>query len=290
MLVTVTFTPVELEIRDVSSAAVVAIDCFRASASIVRALGAGAEAVYPFLSVEEAFEEREKRPGAVLAGERSGRKVEGFDLGNSPSEFTPEAVGGREVVMTTTNGTRLLSAAANAEALYVSCFLNLSATAGALAGFAGAAGGGRTGGPPAAGEDGAPEAAGKREALFKEAGGAAGSAADGGAAGGSGGRGEVVLAAAGTEGLFSIEDALCTGLLARRLRERPGVELDDSAAFAALAAERPWEELRELCLGGRGAANVRAAGLEGDLEDCLRPDESGIVARVEREPLRIAAR
>ncbi len=69
-----------------------------------------------------------RRPGdVVLGGERRGLKIEGFDLGNSPAEYTSESVGGKDVVLTTTNGTKALSHARQSAQIYVGAFVNLSA-------------------------------------------------------------------------------------------------------------------------------------------------------------------
>lgn len=233
MRVSVTFTPVELETRDVSGARVVVIDCFRFSTSAITALASGATAIYPFLSVQEALEEKAVRPCAILAGERRGVKIDGFDLGNSPKEFSSPEIAGSEILMTTTNGTRLLSAAVHARELLTAGYVNASATASALA---------------ARDED-------------------------------------VILAAAGTEGHFSIEDALCAGLLVRLLGESRRIETDDQAAFARAAAACPWDDIRRMALGGRGADNVRAAGHNEDLDDCLRIDTIPLIAPVTGEPL-----
>ncbi|MHC4713963.1 MAG: 2-phosphosulfolactate phosphatase [Planctomycetota bacterium] len=234
MGVSATFTPAEIEGRDVTGAAVVVIDCFRAATSVAVALEAGARAIYPFLSVQEARDEKARRPGALLAGERHAERPEGFDLGNSPREFRGETVRGREIIMTTTNGTRVITAASHAEGLFMCGFVNLTATA---------------------------------EAVLR-------------------GRGDVILACAGTAGRFSIEDALCAGLLAEKLA-RTGSELDDSAVFARAAADAPWADLREAAISGRGAAHVRRAGLERDLEDCLALDSLGVAAEIRKDPLRV---
>jgi 2-phosphosulfolactate phosphatase len=111
----------------------------RATSSIVTALARGAEAVAPASTIAEAVGLRSRQPEALLAGERDGVRIPAslaggvsFDLGNSPREFTPQAVGGRVVVMTTTNGTRALRASATARRVLVAAFLNLEATANLL--------------------------------------------------------------------------------------------------------------------------------------------------------------
>jgi 2-phosphosulfolactate phosphatase len=68
----------------------------------------------------------------LLAGERNGFKLEGFDFGNSPQEFTPERVGGASIVITTTNGTQALVMSNAADRIWVSSFYNLSATVEAI--------------------------------------------------------------------------------------------------------------------------------------------------------------
>lgn len=110
------------------------IDQLRATSTIVTALAHGAAAFYAVRSVEEARLLKRSKPGALLAGERGGLPPEGFDLGNSPRAFTPEAVGGREIILTTTNGTGALAACRGAETIVAASFLNLSAVVSLLAG------------------------------------------------------------------------------------------------------------------------------------------------------------
>ena len=135
MNATVFFTLQEADGVVLQDHTAVVIDVLRASSTIVAALAAGAQAIYPVISTEEAIKLATSlgREDALLAGERKGLKVEGFDLGNSPREFTPETVGGKRVVMSTTNGTRALVAVAGAERVLVAAFLNLSAVAAACA-------------------------------------------------------------------------------------------------------------------------------------------------------------
>lgn len=112
-----------------AGSAVVVIDLLRASSTICQALAAGATEVVPFLEVEDALVAAEKagRASVLLGGERKGGKIPAFDVGNSPSEYTPERVAGRRVFFTTTNGTRALHHARQARRILVGCFLNLSA-------------------------------------------------------------------------------------------------------------------------------------------------------------------
>jgi 2-phosphosulfolactate phosphatase len=107
----------------------VVLDVLRATTTIVTALAAGCSAVYPCATVEEARRTADgMRAGRVLlAGERDGMPLSGFDLGNSPAEFTPTHCRDLAVVMTTTNGTHALLRAAVAARALVAGFVNFSA-------------------------------------------------------------------------------------------------------------------------------------------------------------------
>jgi 2-phosphosulfolactate phosphatase len=107
----------------------VVIDVLRASTTIVTALAHGAALVLPRRSVAEARAAAAARPGALLGGERGGVRITGFDLGNSPAEYTADRVAGRPVVITTTNGTAALAACHEAAAVVVGAIVNRTAVA-----------------------------------------------------------------------------------------------------------------------------------------------------------------
>ncbi|HVA45307.1 MAG TPA: 2-phosphosulfolactate phosphatase [Pirellulales bacterium] len=123
-------TPDELE-----GAAVVVIDVLRATTVITHALAAGAREVVPCLEVDDALRVASALPKgrAVLGGERGGLKIEGFDLGNSPNEFTHATIGGKTLVFTTTNGTRAMMHCQRARRVLIGAFVNASAVVQALA-------------------------------------------------------------------------------------------------------------------------------------------------------------
>ena len=105
----------------------VVIDVLRATTTIVHALAAGAQAVIPCLEVEEARRQAiQLGEQAVLGGERKGKRISGFDLGNSPNEYTPETVQGKTVVFTTTNGTRAIAVCRNANRTLLAAFVNFA--------------------------------------------------------------------------------------------------------------------------------------------------------------------
>lgn len=103
------------------------IDVLRATTTLTRALAHGARAVVPVATPAEGFAARERRPGSLLCGERDGRRVPGFDLGNSPFEYEPDVVRGRTLVFASTNGSQALLAAARRRVRVLACFANLSA-------------------------------------------------------------------------------------------------------------------------------------------------------------------
>jgi 2-phosphosulfolactate phosphatase len=123
------YLPLDVPTEEMAGTTVVVIDVLRATSTICQALAAGARDVVPFLEVEEALAAADKvgRAEVVLGGERGGKRIDGFDLGNSPSEYTPGAVGGRRVFITTTNGTRAMHHARPAARVILGSFLNLSA-------------------------------------------------------------------------------------------------------------------------------------------------------------------
>lgn len=111
---------------DVQDRTVVVIDVLRACSTIVTALDRGARAVMPVLDMAQAGKIAGNLDPEVyrLGGEQGGEKIEGYDLGNSPHEYTRETVEGRDIILNTTNGTRALERAKEAEHLVAACFLN----------------------------------------------------------------------------------------------------------------------------------------------------------------------
>jgi 2-phosphosulfolactate phosphatase len=122
-------SPAEVDESAVEGRVAVVIDVIRATTTMVEALANGARDIIPTASTEEAVKLASSlgRKDALLCGERKGLKVEGFDLGNSPSEFISDVVGGKQLVMSTTNGTRAFLAAEDSHRVFAASFLNLSA-------------------------------------------------------------------------------------------------------------------------------------------------------------------
>lgn len=109
---------------------VVLVDILRATTSICAAFENGVERILPAASIEDTLKMKEE--GYLVASELDGKKLDFADFGNSAFHFTREAIGGQTLVYCTTNGTRALDIARNAEKIAIGAFVNLSALAGWL--------------------------------------------------------------------------------------------------------------------------------------------------------------
>jgi 2-phosphosulfolactate phosphatase len=122
----VCLTPVLIPLYKVENHIVVIIDIFRATSSVCYGIENGAEAIIPVAEVEECIAYRDTNSGYLLAAERDGSVVEGFDFGNSPFSYTKEKVAGKTIVLTTTNGTQALHLSRKAKKVVIGSFLNLT--------------------------------------------------------------------------------------------------------------------------------------------------------------------
>lgn len=126
--------PERVPAAELAGCTCVVIDVLRATTTITYALAAGAREVAPCLEVEHALQLAREFPHGsfVLGGERGGKKIVGFELGNSPTEYTAASVGGKSVIFTTTNGTRALLHYSAAKEILLGSFANLSAVVKAI--------------------------------------------------------------------------------------------------------------------------------------------------------------
>lgn len=243
--------PDHVEPGELAGTVVVVLDVLRATTVMARALDAGADAVIPCLEIEDALEtarqlERGPEPAAaLLGGERGGLPIPGFDLGNSPDDYTPARCRGRTLVVTTTNGTRaiLASIRGGARRVLAASLVNRAATAELLAAWA------RTPTPATAPETPTDPSASPLR---------------------------IHMMCAGTEGRTSWEDALGAGALAVAIAERLETPPRRSLHLAndeALLATRAWRDveanlprrpLASVLREGRGGRNVVRIGLESD--------------------------
>jgi 2-phosphosulfolactate phosphatase len=121
-------SPALLSLYDITSSVVVIIDVLRATSTIATVLYNGAKEIIPVDSVNECIRIG-RQIEAITAGERDGKVAEGLQYGNSPFEYPESFIGGKTLVLTTTNGTKLLHMALNngAHEIITGSFANLDA-------------------------------------------------------------------------------------------------------------------------------------------------------------------
>ena len=227
MKVDVFFSPAVVDEPSLEGRTAVVIDVIRATSCVVEALANGARGIFPTVLPEEAVKLASSlgREDTLLCGERKGLKIEGFDLGNSPREYVEDVVRGKQLVMSTTNGTRALLSAEDAQRVLVASFLNLSAVVRALAGIQ-----------------------------------------------------ELAVICAGRENRFSLDDALCAGIILHRLSG--GLEEDlvgNDAARVVLDVAEKYSPDEAFLRGTRAGQALEEVGLEGDLAFCAALDRHTIV-------------
>ncbi len=131
MKVNVIVSPAVVEELYFSGKTTVVIDVLRATSTIVYALMNGAKEIIPVGSVEFAMKASSTMFGGqtLLAGERNTKMIDGFNMGNSPAEFTQEKISGKGIVLFTTNGTRAIVKSKYSANVIIASFLNINAVA-----------------------------------------------------------------------------------------------------------------------------------------------------------------
>lgn len=120
----VCLSPDLMHLYSVENETVVIVDILRATSCMTTAFAHGIHSIKPFAALNECL--AHKAEGYLTAGERDGKKVEGFDLGNSPFEYMQPELKGRRIAFTTTNGTQAIAKASAAKDIIIGSFLNLS--------------------------------------------------------------------------------------------------------------------------------------------------------------------
>jgi 2-phosphosulfolactate phosphatase len=233
----------------------VVLDVLRATTVMVHALANGCASVIPCAEIDEARSAASGlAPGtAILGGEREGLPIPGFDLGNSPGDYTRAICEGKSLIMTTTNGTRAILASLEADRVYIASFSNLTATSAELT----------------------------VQFLKKDHGDPIHIVCSG--TGGSISLEDSLLAGALTKRLA---DAMVPDYPEG---ERVGndealIVLSQWLEVERYLEQRPLWKLLQL---GRGGQNVTRIGLENDIKDAAEIDRFPIIAKLTREPLRI---
>jgi len=227
MKIDVYFIPAQLDELQLREKNVVVIDVLRAGTSIAAALSNGAKEVIPVDTVEAAVKISGSLFGDVvlLGGERMGKIIEGFHLGNSPSEYLKESVKGKSIVYTTTNGSLAIMKARYARSLVLASFVNI----------------------------------GRVVEYLKD------------------GRQDTILICAGNRnaaGGFSLEDAVCAGMIIHRLKKTEVMEMELSdSGVAALALYRSvGKSISKLLVESEPGRSLAAIGFKADLKMCAAVD------------------
>lgn len=121
----VCLSPDLMHLYQVQDQTVVVVDILRATSCMTTAFAHDIESITPFSHLDECL--ALKAEGFLTAGERDGKKVDGFDLGNSPFEYMDPLLKGKQIAFTTTNGTQAIAKSIGAKDIIIGSFLNLSA-------------------------------------------------------------------------------------------------------------------------------------------------------------------
>ncbi len=198
----------------------VVIDSIRAGATLAAMAEAGDPVVFLAADARRARRFRDdNKPEALLGGEEGGLAPAGFDLGNSPEEWSKRNLNGKQVVFGTSNGTRAVALCSDADHVLVASFNNVSAVArmaGALAGRC------------------------------------------------------VKIVCAGQGGFIALDDAVCAGLIARRMM-REGGDAADSAVMAMAVADQ-FDDIPALVRQSESGRRLLNVGYNSDLDWCARVD------------------
>lgn len=114
----------EANILEIKDSVTIVIDVLRASNTIITALSKGAASIIPVSEINRAWEIKKDNPHYLLGGERNAVKINGFDFGNSPLEYTADKISNKTIIFTTANGTRALEKVHVADKVFVGSFLN----------------------------------------------------------------------------------------------------------------------------------------------------------------------
>jgi 2-phosphosulfolactate phosphatase len=229
MEVDIQLLPLGPPLETLSNRIVIVIDVLRATSVIVHAISRGATEIIPAITVDEAFHVAKTFPvgTTLLGGERGSQKIPGFDLGNSPREYVTEKIGGKRLILTTTNGTRAFHAVSGAGQILVASFFNIAATAQRCSD------------------------SGKNVLLFLS----------------------------GDEGKFSLEDAVCGGMMIDHFihKNRGSNRLTDAARAAYFLYQQFKQNLIEAFRVSNHGKDLIAKGLEEDLAYCAQVDMTDVV-------------
>jgi 2-phosphosulfolactate phosphatase len=232
----------ELQLREKN---VIVLDVLRASSTITVALNNGAREIIPVASIESAVKISGSLFGEVTlrGGERNGKTIEGFNLGNSPLEYSETAVKGKSIIYCTTNGSVAMAKSRYARTLAVGSFINLTATTDFIRDE-------------------------NKDFLF------------------------ICAGRANTIGNFSLEDAVCAGMMIQNLlkAESLEVELSDSANAAHALYKSFGRSILKMLKTSEHGKYLIEIGFAEDLKICAQVDSvpvlpilTGTVIKLKKE-------
>ncbi len=219
----------ELQLRDKN---IVVLDILRASTTIIVALNNGAREIIPVGSIESAVKISGSLFGEVTlrGGERNGKMIEGFNLGNSPLEYGEAAVRGKSIIYCTTNGSVAMAKSRYARTLVVGAFVNLSAVVDHIK-------------------------AEKKDFLL------------------------ICAGRVNSIGYFSLEDAVCAGMMIQKLMKDESLELELSdSAKASLALHKSFgRSILKMLRTSEHGKYLAEIGFAEDLKICAAVDSVPIL-------------
>jgi 2-phosphosulfolactate phosphatase len=224
------FTLPQVQPEELVDQTVVVIDVLRSSTTICTALKNGVRSIVPVVNSADAIamQERLGKENTVLGGERHGRLIPGFDLGNSPAEYLPEILSGKNLTFVSSNGTPAIAGARTALCTVIAGMVNISAVVHFLTD--------RTD--------------------------------------------DITIICAGKSDRFSIEDAVCAGMITNQLlatASRQDAELNDAGKVAAKLGSSYSGELLEMFRQSEHGRYLISIGMGGDLQLCAEIDSVPVI-------------
>jgi len=210
------FTAQKLTPAMVSGKNVIIIDVFRTSSTIITALYQGAKKIIPAFTPQNAWQLKEENPSFALGGEVNCEKLDGFDLGNSPLEYSPGKVKNHTIILSTTNGTTTIDKARDADNIYIGSFLNASTLVQEI--------------------ENSPQ--------------------------------DLLLACAGTQGEYSLEDVCCAGYFLHLFKNTVKPFLNDKALSALALYHNYQKNLPYYLSRSKNGRTLLAKGYWLDIEFC----------------------
>jgi 2-phosphosulfolactate phosphatase len=222
------FTTNEIDEAAVKGKTVIVIDVLRACTTVAHALTNGCERIIPVESVEAATNLTASldKKVTLLGGEKEGRRIDGFNLGNSPQEYAPEVVKGKTIILATSNGTKAIWKSQAAKEILIGSFVNMSSVV---------------------------------DHVMKIS------------------QGVLMIACAGKQGRFALEDAVCAGMLIDRLARGSEFELSDGAGAARALFRMNEQSIADLLRECEHGRYLKSIGFESDLDICGKVDSLRIL-------------